>query len=566
LVTARQITQNSIPSGLAAAMPISTPTEPASAWPDLLSEEDRRLILFLLSHGALEPALRSPCVVDVRLPEVAERTAPLVPDTISIEIDGSQLAAAHATLDRLDDEQNCILLRNVIQCLPDYRTFIGHAFDKLAIGGFLIVIVPHQFLYERKLQMPSRYERAHLRFYTPGTLLAEIEEAIDPCRYRVRLLADHDSGFDYGATLLAVPAGGHEIVLCLEKIAPPPWREEMEQDERQSASYTLSSPFLPAYRAEPEANPYQVIVPENPNIERVIVLKLDHRGDFMMATPAYRIIRQAFSRASIALVCGSWNRADAEALGLFDRVISFDFFAEDASAGPSPLSPEELHNAFANLVAGEHFDLAVDLRLYEDTRELLKRIDAPHKAGFDPYDLFPFLTIPLNLLVPTRDGRAEQGLLLCADFHTHVGVHHGFAMVFPERTEYSGQQFLVHGPYTRLKPGHYDFEILIEPLAEEFELYCDLAANAARQILAAEVIRVTRGRFPRIRLRSPEPLERFEVRLLTRAAGPLPPFRFLGVRYRHYGAFVGVHQRESMALLAHLVALRLQHPYTVVRA
>src|SRR5205823_5154643 len=98
----------------------------------------------------------------------ADPSSPLLPDTISIEIDDSGPGAAHATLDGLGGEQNCILLRNVIQRLPDYRSFIARAFDKLAIGGFLIVIVPHQFLYERKLQVPSRYERAHQRFYTPG--------------------------------------------------------------------------------------------------------------------------------------------------------------------------------------------------------------------------------------------------------------------------------------------------------------------------------------------------------------------------------------------------------------
>ena len=45
----------------------------------------------------------------------------------------------------------------------------------------------------------------------------------------------------------------------------------------------------------------------------------------------------------------------------------------------------------------------------------------------------------------------------------------------------------------------------------------------------------------------------------------MPPFRFLGLRYRRDGAFIGVHQREAMALLAHLVALRLEEPYTVAQ-
>ena len=207
----------------------------------------------------------------------------------------------------------------------------------------------------------------------------------------------------------------------------------MEQDESQSAVYSSASPFLPPFEAE--ANAYRIIAPVNRQIDRLIVLKLDHRGDFMMAMPAFRILRHAFPAAGITLVCGSWNRQEAEDLHLFDRVIAFDFFPEDASAGPSVLSYEELCDRFAELVAGESFDAAIDLRLYEDTRELIKSIDARHRAGFDPLDKFPWLTIPLNLLIPSRDGRAEQGVMLATDFHTRIGEHHGFAMIFLRQPE-----------------------------------------------------------------------------------------------------------------------------------
>ena len=544
-------------------MPLSGSPELPTVESEPLSADTGRLARFLLSHAAIEAALCGPPIIDVRLKAAADSAAPLFPDSITAEIDAPDLPTALAVIDGLDQEQVCILLRNVIQCVPDYRGFLASAFDKLAVGGFLIVTVPHQFLYERKLQVPSRYQQSHLRFYTPGTLLAEVEEALDPCRYRVRLLADHDADFDYAASLQSVPTGGHEIVLCLEKIAAPAWRAAMEQDESQSAVYSSASPFLPPFEAE--ANAYRVIAPDNRHINRLIVLKLDHRGDFMMAMPAFRILRHAFRAARITLVCGSWNRQEAEELRLFDRVIAFDFFPEDVSAGPSILSCEELCDRFAELVAGESFDAAIDLRLYEDTRELIKSIDARHRAGFDPLDKFPWLTIPLNLLIPTRDGRAEQGVMLATDFHTRIGEHHGFAMIFPRQPEMEERRSVLDGPYLTLRPGHYEFEVLIEPLAQEFAMGYDLAANDSRRMLGAGEIAVRRDRYPRFTFETTERIEKFEFRLMTRHAGPLPPFRFLGLRYRRYGAFVGVHQREAMALLAHLVALRLEEPYTVAR-
>ena len=197
----------------------------------------------------------------------------------------------------------------------------------------------------------------------------------------------------------------------------------------------------------------------------------------MMATPAFRILRQAFPQAAITLVCGSWNRREADGLALFNRVIPFDFFPEDASAGdPSASRRISASNSpnwsRAKLGRGDRPSA------YEDTRELLKPIAARHKAGFDPYDAFPWLTIPLNLLVPTVDGRADQRVMLATEFHTQIGRHHGFAIVFPDGIEASEQQILLYGPYIALKPGHHDLEILIEPQAEDSS--CPTAWSAIR--------------------------------------------------------------------------------------
>ena len=516
----------------------------------------------MLSHRALDPALRSAWIVDVRLRNGSDRSGPLLPDSVTLDIGAGELREAHRTLHKLDGGQHCILLRGVIQLLPDYRSCIAAAFEKLATGGFLIVIVPHQFLYERKLQVPSRYDRAHLRFYTPGALLAEIEEALDPCRYRVRLLADHDADFDDRAPLNTVPQGGHEIVLCLQKIAPPPWREAMEEDERQSIVYTRPHRFLEPYdRAE---TVYRVVAPDEGGIKRVIVLKLDHRGDFTMAIPAFQIIRQRFCDAEVTLVCGSWNRQEAEKLEVFDRVLAFDFFPEDASAGWSGGPQDDLGERFAALVADEHYDVAIDLRLFEDTRGLLQAIDARHKAGFDPYNEFPWLTIPLNPLIPTRHGRAELRVIASTEFDSRKGEHRHFAIVFAEAAPGEPGQ-LLWGPYVTLPQGHYELEVLIEPLGEDFELGYDLAGNHGRDVLGMGVLRVERDRFPKLTLHLTEPIEGFEFRLMSISSAALPPFRFMGLRYKRHGAIVGSHQREAMALLAHLVALRLQFPYTVAQ-
>jgi len=112
---------------------------------------------------------------------------------------------------------------------------------------------------------------------------------------------------------------------------------------------------------------------------RILLLKLDHLGDFIVGLPAMAQIRQTFPDARITLCCASWNRAWAEQSGLVDRVVTFDFFA--ASKAEWRGATAELYERFSRLELGR-FELAIDLRHDPDTRPLLARVDAEIRAGF----------------------------------------------------------------------------------------------------------------------------------------------------------------------------------------
>jgi len=94
----------------------------------------------------------------------------------------------------------------------------------LKIGGFIVCIVPHQLLYEKKSRPPSRWNADHKRFYTPASLLAEFEAALAPNSYRVRHLADNDRGYTYDIGADRHSGGGYEIELVVEKIRKPDWQ------------------------------------------------------------------------------------------------------------------------------------------------------------------------------------------------------------------------------------------------------------------------------------------------------------------------------------------------------
>src|SRR5215470_4800719 len=62
---------------------------------------------------------------------------------------------------------------------------------------------------------------------------------------------------------------------------------------------------------------------------RLLVLKLDHYGDFLIALPALKKLRDAFAADHITLVCGSWNVELTRRLGVADGVRAYNFFPEN---------------------------------------------------------------------------------------------------------------------------------------------------------------------------------------------------------------------------------------------
>jgi hypothetical protein len=68
---------------------------------------------------------------------------------------------------------------------------------------------------------------------------------------------------------------------------------------------------------------------ENRSGRRLLVLKLDHYGDFLIGFPALKRLREAFPADHITLVCGSWNVNLAKESRIADEVHAYDFFPEN---------------------------------------------------------------------------------------------------------------------------------------------------------------------------------------------------------------------------------------------
>ncbi len=530
-----------------------------NAWIEARTPREQSLLRLILTQDVLRAAVTEGPIVELRA-AADEKRHSLFPIAATVEINSSDAKQAQEAVRGLRNDLGLIFLHNVLPFLSETRQFIELCFSKLAIGGTMIISTPHQFLYERKLRLPSRRNALHRRFYTPNTLLADVEEAVDSSEFRVRFLCDSDIGYTYRTGLNAIPGGGQDILLAIERIARPSWRSEMEGDEIWAAAPTRPSRLLPVDKKAPA--PVRIVAPDPRGVNSVIVMKLDHRGDFMMAMEAFKILRNAFDQAEMTLICGSWNAAEAERTGYFEHIIPFDFFPEDDSARTEMPSRDRLIDDFAQRMAGKSYDLAIDLRLYDETRELLRKIDARNRAGFDRYDDFPWMSIRLNTPSATEDDRGESAVISAAAFHTSRGDHKAYEITYDGLSRPADNQTLLWGPYQELKPGRYTFECLIEPLREDFDIAFDIAIDSGTKIVAAGMLRVAKGGHPRLELQVVERISQFEFRLYFGPSFDVKPFRFLGLRYVRPGVIRGVHQAEAMALLAHLVQLRVRDAFT----
>jgi hypothetical protein len=444
------------------------------------------------------------------------------------------------------DPRATVLAAWRLQDEADYRAALQGWFARVDVGGHLIVVVPHAFLYERQLTLPSRWHRDQRRLYTPRVLIEEVEEALAPNTYRVRFLGDLDGGYDYAAGRDDPPVGHADVALAIERIAPPAW------DLTTGPPSDAARGDAPDYAFEPVRTRVETAVRRR--VGRILILKLDHVGDFAIATPALARARRRFPDARITLVVGTWNVATARALGVADEVIGFDAFPRNSSEEAADVNATI--GRFRDLIADD-YDLAIDMRTDKDTRELLKRVRAPLKAGIGTRGEFPFLDIFLPLDFNRNEPQtAREDRLAHHDFASQGSVLRWDYRLVSDKDRVERDHALIWGPYWRLRPGRYIFEpwLELEDNSHGGLIELDIALEETRQVA---LTCAQPGRF-RLPFEVEEPHSRFEFRILTVGALPSINFSFFGGRLIRQGGGSVLHQSEYGALLLELVAMKLE--------
>lgn len=126
------------------------------------------------------------------------------------------------------------------------------------------------------------------------------------------------------------------------------------------------------------------------DVQDILVIKVDHVGDFFLALQSFQILKDGFPNARLHLMCGPWNLDLATQSGFFSTIYSVNIFSEISGSGKNTAFDPKIVEEFGL----PEFDIAVDLKTEIASRFLLGLVRAKFKAGYED--------IKINLADPTQ--------------------------------------------------------------------------------------------------------------------------------------------------------------------
>lgn len=307
-------------------------------------------------------------------------------------------------------------------------------------------------------------------------------------------------------------------------------------------------------------------------VHRVLVLQLGGVGDFVIALPALRALRSAFPNAFIRMVCGGWNIDAAGACGLIDEACGFDYFLDQPTD-----APVQGWEAFAAAVQGD-WNIALDMRVDEDTRHLLGRVTATMRCGVGSAFRFPMLDVAL----PSQHGRrADAPIGWGGDEFLAPGR---FTSLMPTRNDFFHEtgfadtdRHIVFGPHVRLPRGEFTatFGLSVTgfvPGLRPLEISVDVFSGGHRFHAQHTIGRAEMAALKQPTLTLPfsndDEHSTFEFRVHLRGRPLAGKLQFAGVRLHQVDAAPAarfrpaeLHVGETLSLLVSLIEQRVGNLY-----
>lgn len=192
----------------------------------------------------------------------------------------------------------------------------------------------------------------------------------------------------------------------MHAITPPAQRQALAEKHRRTLSGSSQRSGRQASRlrllrlwGRRYAQPPGVTPPR-----RILVIRPDHLGDLLFATPALRLLRASLPEAHIAALVGPWGEAVLAGNPDIDQLLTVPFPGFTRQPKANPLAPYRLLQAEAKRLAAMQFDLALVLRFdHWWGAWLAAAAGIPQRLGYAIDEVQPFLT----RAIPYVPGRHE---------------------------------------------------------------------------------------------------------------------------------------------------------------
>jgi SAM-dependent methyltransferase len=260
-------------------------------WP--VKGEAGRSFAEKLKNGFFSTYMAGEVTIDAGYRAAFEDAVPILPHAIRVDLDypgydGKKLPFA-------DESVDTVYSSHLLEHVADFRATIRDWHRVVRSGGFIVCVVPHQFLYEKRRSLPSSRNADHKRFYTPGSLLGEFEASLQPNTYRVRHLRDNDQNYTYVLGPEVHSGGGYDIELVVQKIAPPEWDlagpPDPFQDDLERARDEVSR--LTAERDAPSPRVHPVVRRRDPGESGADSPEFDSRSNTNVAESRSPVSRRS---------------------------------------------------------------------------------------------------------------------------------------------------------------------------------------------------------------------------------------------------------------------------------
>ncbi len=110
-----------------------------------------------------------------------------------------------------------IFASHMLEHVNNPEAYIREWFSSVRQGGYVFIVVPSKYRYERKESPPSRWNLGHVTFYTPGLLLTHVEAALPATSYELVHIRDNSDNYDYSVPLDKHPQGAYDIEVCIKR-------------------------------------------------------------------------------------------------------------------------------------------------------------------------------------------------------------------------------------------------------------------------------------------------------------------------------------------------------------